>query len=490
MSEILQNGSVQIVDKQLAMLAEECQAEIEQEVSELPIDEQSDDVPLSEPPQKKKKKERDRDLPDWMLDKTTVNELKFCRMFVKEHPLKCIRGRFYDYDGLVDENELGNEICTILLKAVCFNLPKKVSNIIETLRHFCFSEPLVPDTDFIHVNNGKLDLEGTFYPNKEFCLNRLNIDYDPKIWQGAYYPERFLNFLLELLTPEDVTTLQEYLGYLMIPSTKGQKMMFIIGQGGEGKSRIAIVLREIFGDNMITGNFQRIECDRFFRYNLKDKLLMVDDDMQMSALPSTGYIKNLVTAEIPIDVEAKGKQSEQALLYTRLLCLGNGSPKALYDKSKGFSRRMIILTTLPPPENRVIDPHIADKFLAEKEKIFCWMFDGLRRLIANHYRFTLSDKARLNVKETMQDSCNIPDYLADSSRVTYGEKLCVTSSALYDSYNRWCEDNALTALKRETFISWVKQNEDKYSIAYSTNIASNGKNVRGFKGIALTFSYQ
>ena len=118
------------------------------------------------------------------------------------------------------------------------------------------------------------------------------------------------------------------------------------------------------------------------------------------------------------------------------------------------------------------------------------MFDGLRRLIANNYRFTISDKAKLNVKETMQDSCNIPDYLSDSSRVNYGEKLCVTSSALYDSYYKWCEDNALTALKRETFISWVKQNEDKYSIAYSTNIASNGKNVRGFKGISLTFSYQ
>ena len=62
---------------------------------------------------------------------------------------------------------------------------------------------------------------------------------------------------------------------------------------------------------MITGNIHRIETDRFFRYNLKDRLLMVDDDMQMSALPSTGYLKNLVTAEIPIDVEAKGKQSEQ-----------------------------------------------------------------------------------------------------------------------------------------------------------------------------------
>ncbi len=488
-NDVLMNGEND--EQDLEQLAAEVNAEMERDIAEYEVEHQAeqptDDAPLPEPPPEKKK---ERELPDWMLDKTTVNELKFCRMFVKSHPLKCIRGRFYDYDGLVDENELGNEIYTILLKAVWFNLPKKVSNIIETLRHFCFSEPLIPDTDFIHLNNGKLDLNGNFYPYKEFCTNRLNITYSSDMWQGAYYPEKFLSFLLELLTPEDVTTLQEYLGYLMIPSTKGQKMMFIIGQGGEGKSRIAIVLREIFGDNMITGNFQRIENDRFFRYNLKDKLLMVDDDMQMSALPSTGYIKNLVTAEIPIDVEAKGKQSEQSLLYTRLLCFGNGSPKALYDKSKGFSRRMIILTTLTPPENRVIDPHIADKFIAEKEKIFCWMYDGLRRLVSNHFRFTISDKARLNVKETMQDNCNITEFLEDTDRVMYGKTLCVTSSALYDSYSRWCEDNALTALKRETFISWIKQNEDKLKVHYSTNIASNGKNVRGFFGLALTFSYQ
>lgn len=336
------------------------------------------------------------------------------------------------------------------MKAVWFGLPKKVSNIIDSLRHYCYSEPLPPDLNYIHLNNGKLDLNGNFYPNKEFCLNRLNIDYDPTIWQGAYYSERFLQFLYELLYPEDIAALQEYLGYLLIPSTKGQKMMFLIGQGGEGKSRIAVVLNDMFGKNMITGNIHRIETDRFFRYNLKDRLLMVDDDMQMSALPSTGYLKNLVTAEIPIDVEAKGKQSEQALLYTRLLCFGNGNPKALYDRSKGFSRRMIILTTQTPPESRVIDPHIADKFLAEKNKIFCWMFDGLRRLIENRYRFTISERAKQNVRETMQDNCNITEFLEDTDRVMYGENYCVTSSKLYDCYTRWCEDNALTSLKRET----------------------------------------
>ena len=482
-SDVSKNGEND--EQEIEKLRSEVEAEIEADIAAIP----PDDTPLPEAQPEKKKKERDRELPDWMLDKTTVNELIFSRMFLGQHPMKCIKGVFYDYDGVVDENELGNEIYNILMKAVWFGLPKKVSNIIDSLRHYCYSEPLLPDLNYIHLNNGKLDLNGNFHPDKEFCLNRLNIDYDPTIWQGAYYPERFLQFLYELLYPEDIAALQEYLGYLLIPSTKGQKMMFLIGQGGEGKSRIAVVLNDMFGKNMITGNIHRIETDRFFRYNLKDRLLMIDDDMQMSALPSTGYLKNLVTAEIPIDVEAKGKQSEQALLYTRLLCFGNGNPKALYDRSKGFSRRMIILTTQTPPESRVIDPHIADKFLAEKNKIFCWMFDGLRRLIENRYRFTISERAKQNVRETMQDNCNITEFLEDTDRVIYGENYRITSSKLYDCYTRWCEDNALTSLKRDTFITWVKQNEEEFHIKYSTHIPNDGKNVRGFTGITLAHLY-
>ena len=359
---------------------------------------------------------------------------------------------------------------------------------MEALRLYTYSTPLTPDLNYIHVQNGKLDLKGNFYPNREFCNNRLNVWYDPNIRNGVYYPEQFLAFLYELLYSEDIVTLQEYLGYLLIPSTKGQKMMFLIGQGGEGKSRIGIVLREIFRDNMLTGNIHRIETDRFFRYNLKDRLLMIDDDMQMQALSSTGYLKSLVTAETPIDVEAKGKQSEQALLYTRLLCFGNGSPKTLYDKSRGFSRRMIILTTQTPPESRVNNPYIADRFISEKEKIFCWMYDGLLRLLANNYRFTISERARQNVMETMQDNCNITEFLEDADRVQYGETLKATSSALYGSYCSWCEDNALTALKRETFVSWLKQNEEIYKIKYSYHIQQGNKRVRGFVGIAIKYS--
>ena len=192
-------------------------------------------------------------------------------------------------------------------------------------------------------------MNGTWSAEKQFCVNRLRVCYEP---DSPHRPERFLSFLNELLEPEDIQTLQEYLGYCLIPSTKGQTMLFLIGNGGEGKSRLGCVLREIFGDAMIEAKFQRVGSDRFFSFNLVDKLLCLDDDMELSTLKSTADIKKLVTAEIPVDVEAKGKQSFQTKLHARFIAFGNGSPRALYDKSDGFAQRLLILTTKPKPEGR------------------------------------------------------------------------------------------------------------------------------------------
>ena len=64
-------------------------------------------------------------------------------------------------------------------------------------------------------------------------------------------------------------------------------MLMLIGKGGEGKSRIGLVMRSILGDSMNTTSIQKIENNRFSRADLENKLLMVDDDMDMSALPET-----------------------------------------------------------------------------------------------------------------------------------------------------------------------------------------------------------
>ena len=73
-----------------------------------------------------------------------------------------------------------------------------------------------------------------------------------------------------------------------------------------------------------------------------------------------------------MDVERKGIQSYQSLLYVRFLCFGNGALTALHDRSDGFFRRQIVITTKDKPEGRIDDPYLVEKMIAEKEGIFLW----------------------------------------------------------------------------------------------------------------------
>lgn len=429
-----------------------------------------------------------RSTPSW-YENNSVNEVKFCEEFLKEKSLKCVNNTFFSVDGALPDDVISGEIYDKLSGFVTSGIARKTDNLLKALKLHCRCENFGISENEINVQNGVLRTDGAFSDTKQFCVNRLNVPYRADIFNRKSRPEEFLKFLSEMLDDEDILTLQEYLGYCLIPSTKGQAALFIIGSGGEGKSCIGVVLREIFDNAMLTGNFQRVETDKFFRYNLQNKLIMLDDDMQMSALPSTGYIKNLITAKIPVDVEAKGQQSRQAEIYARFICFGNGSPKALYDKSDGFARRLIILTTKSVPTDRVPNPNITDEFIAEKEKIFCWIFEGLQRLIANNFRFTVSEKAKRNVAELVSENCNIIDFLSDRNYIVFGKELEATSNDLFGGYSHWCSQNGLAPMKQYSFTSWLKANSEKYGIKYDGNIINReNKRVRGFRGIKTSFT--
>ena len=203
-------------------------------------------------------------------------------------------------------------------------------------------EDFPPVTDRIALANGTLYLDGTFQEGKpEIVRNRLPVKYDPK----AVQPVHWLQFLSDLLYLEDIPTVQEFIGYCLIPSNKGQRMMVIKGNGGEGKSQIGVVLSRLFGCNMKDGSIGKISENRFARADLEHTLLCVDDDMRMEALRQTNYVKSIVTAQGQMDLERKGKQSYQGWMYARLLAFSNGDLQALYDRSDGFYRRQLILTT-------------------------------------------------------------------------------------------------------------------------------------------------
>lgn len=383
--------------------------------------------------------------PSW-YDGKHINEVLFCHDFLTRHPMRCVNGTLFTVDGpVINEELVKHQIVAAIQDCITTGLSKRAASLLEAVKIQAYAEPFPVEHDRIHCANGIYHLNGTFEPIKVFCANRLAVSYNP----AAASPQRWLTFLSELLEADDIPTLQEYMGYCLIPSTKAQKMMLIIGKGGEGKSRIGLVL---------------------------------------SALPKTNYIKSIVTAEAKMDLERKGIQSYQQQLYARFLCFGKGALTSLYDHSDGFYRRQLILTTKDKPADRRDDPFLVEKLLGELEGILLWCLEGLHRLLANDYRFTVSQRAAANVETIKRSSNNVLEFLQSEGYIAFDPAAQASSKALYASYKMWCADNAVHCLSASRFSSELTQNEQRYGIHATNNIyLPNSKRVRGFTGVKVLF---
>ena len=409
--------------------------------------------------------------PVWFNGKA-INEAIFCQQFLISHPLAYTDGAFFTVEGrMMDESVLQGEIFDMLQSCATSSVTKKIGNIIDLLKITARVDEIVPQDDRIHLANGTLMLDGDFLPYKDQIVrSRFPIQYNPQ----AGLPERWLRFLGEVLYPEDIPTLQEFIGYCLIPSNKGQRMMIIKGSGGEGKSQIGTVISRLFGCNAKDGSVGKVSENRFARADLEHIHIMIDDDMRMEALKQTNYVKSLVTAQGKMDLEKKNKQSYQGWMYARLLAFSNGDLQALYDRSDGFYRRQLILTTREKPTDRVDDPDIARKMCGELEGIFLWAFEGLKRLAANQFHFTESPRAKSNREIVRQEEGYI--------KLWYGHS--ISSQELYRIYTIWCNENALPALKPRTVSDFLVANQKKYDLEYTNNaVNAAGRRVRGFKGI-------
>lgn len=359
---------------------------------------------------------------------------------------------------------------------VVYRQYKPLAQKLQTVRN---TPEWKPQLDRIHLQNGTYFLdERGFVPEKELCLNRLPVEYQP----DAPAPTKWLEFLDGLLIPEDILTLQEYLGYLLIPSTKAQKMLVMTGKGGEGKSRIGLLLKKLFGEASHSESILRIETNRFASANLEYKLVMVDDDLNMVALPETRNIKSIVTAEDRLCIERKNKQAVQGLLYVRFICFGNGNLVAAHDDSDGFWRRQILITVKDRDPARVDNPFLIEELSEERPGILLWMLEGLHRLLANRYQFTISERSIQNLEAAMADSDNLTQFMQASAYVRFKPDTEERSTYLYRAYTKWCEDNLESPVPQKKFSQFLLKNAGKYGLTFSKHI--EGK-YRGFRGVCV-----
>ena len=417
--------------------------------------------------------------PIWWNGKA-INTTVFCQEYLKTHELRCINGTFFTPDGYCPAQNIRAEVYDMIKHHVCSYPAQTAGNIVENLKIEARADELLVDEDLINFANGTLNIsDSSWTEEKLFCRNRLPVVYTG---DDAKVPENWMRFVNELLEPYDVDTLQEYMGYCLISSTAAQKMLLIIGNGGEGKSRIGVVMKEILGDNMNSGSIPKLETNSFAKADLEHKLLMVDDDMRIEQLPTTNSLKAVITAEGLMDLEKKGQQSYQGLMYCRLMAFSNGYLKSANDDSYGFFRRQLILMTKPRPKDRIDDPFLSKKLRAERDQIAMWALRGLYRLRKNNFHFTVSDKSKTAIMSAMDEANNVVSFLRSKGSFTFDPEGEITSREFYNIYKCWCDDNAVEATDKKRVISYLRAHCHEYGLTYA-QVRCGYKYVRGFRGM-------
>ena len=87
--------------------------------------------------------------------------------------MKCVRGRLFTVDGLIeDEGQIGNLILEEISGVLTSGLSKVVTNLLASIKLQAYSPPLPIETDRIHVSNGTYFIDGSFTVVKSYCNRR------------------------------------------------------------------------------------------------------------------------------------------------------------------------------------------------------------------------------------------------------------------------------------------------------------------------------
>lgn len=420
--------------------------------------------------------------PVW-YDGKNINEYKFCECFLEENKLLYTEDSFFGIDGRISRIDDIKALILNEIKEYCsVFISRKIDSIMNLLKICSSVDDFPPEADKIHFKNGTYFVRNKeFKPGKDKIVRfRLFIEYK----QDAPKPFTWLNYLNDLFFPEDIPTIQEFLGYCLIPTTKAQKALVIKGKGGEGKSQMGYVIKKLFGSYSKDGSIAKVSEDRFARADLEGILLMIDDDLKMEGLKQTDYIKKIITSQDKKDLERKGKQSYQGYIYSRIMAFSNGDLIALYDRSNGFFRRQLVITTKDRSPDRVDDPFIAEKMCKELDGILVWQIEGLDRLISNNYVFTESERTKANCEAVKSNSCNAIEFMDSEGFIKFNPEGSITAKDLYGIYCSWCTENAFEPMKQRSFSNFIGEHLDSYKITHDNNVYNNDNTrVWGYHGL-------
>ena len=425
------------------------------------------------------------DLPLWHERKN--GKVLFYPFVLAKHMAKnkhviWVGGQYYEYiQGRYKEIDIKK--VKAMVQSEMLDKVAKMTNINDTTEQWT----LLITKDANELNNQPfiINLKNGIYDLKNDKLFEHSPDFYSTIQLNAAYDSNascpiFLNFLNQAMQSdeEQIALIQEMLGYCLIPVNNAQKSFILYGAPAAGKSVLLKVLSEILlgSENVSNISWQALS-EQFKPAELYGKLANIFADLPTKNIQDTGIFKAIVGEDI-ITVERKYQQPFSFKSFARLIFSCNLIPLNYGDKSEGFFRRLIIIpfNQTIPEEQR--DPNLINKLKDETNGIFLFALQGLKRLIANNYKFTISQANIDELNKYRTESSSVLSFIEDCCEID--NNASTNSEGLYISYKNYCTLNGFRDCSHNKLISELKS-------AYPT--ITNKRNTNGtlriIKGIKL-----
>lgn len=225
------------------------------------------------------------------------------------------------------------------------------------------------------------------------CRYAYDFAYAPR----APHPmlDRFFEIVFRGETPEDrarlVQLLQEFVGACLFGRAWCyEKVLVLLGPGGNGKSQWLEIARSIFPEGSIAALPPQKWGEPYSIEQLAGKLANFVDEIPEREITSHATFKAVVSGQ-PTTAQRKYRDNVEF----RPICGQMWSANALFsttDTSEGFFRRFLVVPFNWKPLEHEAVPDIGRTIgQQERRALVSWAIEGYVRLLANRGRFTMPD---------------------------------------------------------------------------------------------------
>ncbi|ESX15947.1 phage/plasmid primase, P4 family [Mesorhizobium sp. LSJC264A00] len=327
----------------------------------------------------------------------------------------------------------------------------------------------------VHLPSGVL-----LPPTPDFYTrNALGFGYEPE----APAPTRWLGLLSEYWpnSPEARDTLQEMMGYLLVPDTSLHKIFLFMGPPRSGKSTIAQVIGHLVGQENICGPNASSLSHPFGLEPLIGKQLAILGDMRIGSKTDQAAIaENLlrVSGGDMVTIHRKYKPAWNGPLPTRFLILSNELPH-LADASTALANRYLPLVFFKSYLGRE-DPDLLVQLLAELPGILNWSIEGWRRL-KERGRFELPPESKEVLGSLIDLGSPVTAFVEEQCELH--PEASVNKNELFQSWRAYCDQRGFHPGTISTFAKDLMAAVP--SVGRSKERRSGSQRVNVFLGIRL-----